>query len=126
MKDLLRKIRVGSALVSALTGCKLVTYVPQEVVTVDPERYEWIDVKGNQGILWEAYMQEKISHNTVAWERYQKLVRRGNQGPITTLPSVDGDSLVYLGGRYFALVDSTQQKQGRSAEVREDYQEERK
>lgn len=108
MKDLLRKIGVGGALVSALTGCKLVKYIPQEVVTVDPERYSWVALHDQKGDIKGSYLKENVHHHDVAWERYQRLVRKKNiKNPVPRrieLPDVDKNGFIYFGGRIFALV----------------------
>lgn len=108
MKNLLGNIGVGGALVSALTGCELVKYIPQEVITVEPERYSWVVLHDQGGDIKGSYLKERIHHHEVSWERYQRLVKKKNiensvPGRIE-LPDADNDGFVYFGGRIFALV----------------------
>lgn len=82
---------------AALATSHLEKNIPQEVITVNPERYDWIAVSG-KGNIKDSYLEEKVYHNDTAWKRYQKLVKKRNSGE---LPDVDANNEVYFGGRYF-------------------------
>ena len=98
--SLTRRLLGGIALAASLAGCKRVNYIPQDVVTVEPDRYMWIDA-GQQGDIKESFLHEAVSHNKVAWERYQMLVRKVQKeaGRENFLPDLDADGKVHFNGK---------------------------